>query len=292
MWQGGLDAAEIKTALAEFGLGEDIAAQVLVVLDTNGDGVVDEAEFTAGFAKYQETVGAGAAPAPAPTPAAGAAITADGVMAVIGAAKEDPDCLKMQYSSASKLSSGLATDVTLPGGHTFTVDEPETMPGGANKGANPLDIMCGAFGTCQEITYKMYATVMGVPLKSVSAKIEGDIDLRGLVGLADDKVGFSALRGEISIDSSATDEQLEQLKAAVDAHCPLVATLSKPCPVTTTLKTVTNEAEERLASDICTAEGITAVIGAAKEDETALVSKCGAPHRRHHLPHPPRRGVS
>eukprot|EP01047_Picozoa_sp_COSAG01_P096483 COSAG01_NODE_26974_length_697_cov_103.132107_1_plen_61_part_10 len=61
MWQGGLDAAEIKTALAEFGLGEDIAAQVLVVLDTNGDGVVDEAEFTAGFAKYQETVGAGAA---------------------------------------------------------------------------------------------------------------------------------------------------------------------------------------------------------------------------------------
>ena len=87
--------------------------------------------------------------------AAEAVITADGVMAVIGAAKEDPDCLKMEYSSSSKLTSGLATDVTLPGGHTMSVDEPETMPGGANKGPNPLDVMCGSLGTCQEITYKM-----------------------------------------------------------------------------------------------------------------------------------------
>ena len=209
----------------------------------------------------------------APEAAAEAVITADGVMAVIGAAKEDPDCLKMEYSSSSKLTSGLATDVTLPGGHTMSVDEPETMPGGANKGPNPLDVMCGSLGTCQEITYKMYATVMGVDLKSVSCKVEGDIDLRGLVGLADDRVGFSAIRGEITIDSEATDEQLDQLKAAVDAHCPLVATLTKPCAVSTTLKTVQNDAEERLASDICTAEGISAVITAGKEDEAALVSK-------------------
>ena len=114
---------------------------------------------------------------------------------------------------------------------------------------------------------------MNVPLKSVSCKVEGDIDLRGLVGLADDKVAFSGIRGEITLDSDATDEQLEQLKAAVDSHCPMVATLNKPCPVTTNLKTVQNDAEERLKTDVVTAEGITAVIAAGKEDETALVSK-------------------
>ena len=51
-----------------------------------------------------------------------------------------------------------------------------------NKGANPLDIMCGAFGTCQEITYKMYGTVMGIPINSVSAEVKAPCDLRGLVG--------------------------------------------------------------------------------------------------------------
>ena len=55
---------------------------------------------------------------------------------------------------------------------------------------------------------------MNVPLKSVSCKVEGDIDLRGLVGLADDKVAFSGVRGEITLDSDATDEQLDQLTAA------------------------------------------------------------------------------
>ena len=45
------------------------------------------------------------------------------------------------------------------------------MPGGQNKGCNPLDLFCGSFGTCQEITYKMYATVMGIELKSISAKV-------------------------------------------------------------------------------------------------------------------------
>eukprot|EP01052_Picozoa_sp_SAG31_P057017 SAG31_NODE_16647_length_701_cov_1.421927_1_plen_181_part_01 len=179
-----------------------------------------------------------------------AEITAEGVMAVIGAAKEDPECLKMEYSSVSKLESGLATVVTLPQGHTLTVDEPETMPGGANKGPNPLDVMCGSLGTCQEITYKMYATVMGVPLKSVSCKVEGDIDLRGLVGLNDDAVGFSEIRGEVSIDApDATEEQLAQLKGAVDAHCPLVATLGSPVPVSTTIKAINNEPKPDLVSD-------------------------------------------
>ena len=56
-------------------------------------------------------------------------ITSEGVMAVISAGKEDEDCLKMTYGSESKLDVGFASEVTLPAGHEFVVDEPETMPG-------------------------------------------------------------------------------------------------------------------------------------------------------------------
>ena len=148
-------------------------------------------------------------------------------MAVVGAATEDNECLRMTYSSSSKLSgSGLKTAVTLPGGHSMIVDEPVTMPGGTNEGPNPLDVFCASFGTCQEITYKYYADVMGVDCQSVSCKVEAPIDLGGLVGVSGpETVGFKHLTATITLESDATKDQLDTLKGAVDAHCPMVDTL-------------------------------------------------------------------
>lgn len=197
-----------------------------------------------------------------------APITKEGVMGVIGAAKEDENALKMKYTSTSKLETGFKTDVTMPGGHVMIVDEPPTMPGGQDKGPNPLDVMCGSFGTCQEITYKMYATVMGIDLKSVSCNVEGKIDLRGLCSITND-VGFSGIVGKVVLDTDATEEQLVQLKTAVDAHCPLLATLQKPIPLN--LELVHNKTEAGpTAEDPVTADGIGAVIAAGKEDADAL----------------------
>eukprot|EP01063_Lacrimia_lanifica_P040325 TRINITY_DN90_c0_g3_i1.p1 TRINITY_DN90_c0_g3~~TRINITY_DN90_c0_g3_i1.p1 ORF type:complete len:347 (+),score=154.42 TRINITY_DN90_c0_g3_i1:66-1106(+) len=160
----------------------------------------------------------------------------EGVMGVIGAGKKDSAALKMQYSSQSTLAgAGLKTDVTLPGGHTMVVDEPENMPGGTNKGPNPIDLFCAAVGTCQEITYKYYAGVMGLACDSVSCKVEAPIDLGGLVGLADDAVALKTVAVKVDIATDATDEQVEALKKAVDAHCPLVDTLKTKTPVTTAL---------------------------------------------------------
>lgn len=129
------------------------------------------------------------------------------------------------YTSTSKLSgAGLKTDVTLPGGHAFVVDEPKNMPGGTNEGPNPLDLFCAAFGTCQEITYKYYAAVMGINCDSVSCKVEAPIDLGGLVGLADDAVGLKSLQGTITIATDASPEVIDKLKGAVDVACPLADT--------------------------------------------------------------------
>jgi uncharacterized OsmC-like protein len=188
-------------------------------------------------------------------------------MAVIGACQEDENAVNMTYSSQSKLVGGLSSSVELPGGFTFTVDEPETMPGGTNAGPNPLDLVCGAFGTCQEITYKLYATVMEIPLKSVSCSVKAPCDLRGLVGLDDGAVSLKCVNAVVTIDSEASDEQLETLKQAVDAHCPLLTTLSKSTNVSTAIVKVDSGAE---AAGGVPAEGVMAVIGAGKEDPTAL----------------------
>eukprot|EP00747_Dinoflagellata_sp_TGD_P179095 gnl/TRDRNA2_/TRDRNA2_29281_c0_seq1.p1 gnl/TRDRNA2_/TRDRNA2_29281_c0~~gnl/TRDRNA2_/TRDRNA2_29281_c0_seq1.p1 ORF type:complete len:344 (-),score=75.31 gnl/TRDRNA2_/TRDRNA2_29281_c0_seq1:211-1218(-) len=190
-------------------------------------------------------------------------------MAVINAAKEDQNALKMKYTSTSKLETGFKTNVDLPGGHKMIVDEPPTFPGGGDAGPNPLDLMCGSFGTCQEITYKMYATVMGIELKSVRCVTEGQIDLRGLCSITND-VGFSGITGKIFIESEASEEQLKQLKTAVDAHCPLLATLRNPVPIALELEHKKNAVPDGKAADPVTPDGIGAVITAGKEDEKAL----------------------
>ena len=158
-------------------------------------------------------------------------------MGLIGAAKEDGEALQSKYSSSSVLKGdGLLTTATLPGGHEIVVDEPTNMPGGTNKGTNPLDLFCASFGTCQEITYKYYGQVMGVDIQSVSCKVEAPIDLGGLVGLADDAVGLKNMTGTVTIESSASQDQLDKLKEAVDAHCPLVDTFKASTPVTLSWK--------------------------------------------------------
>ena len=66
--------------------------------------------------------------------------------------------------------------------HTLVVDEPEAL-GGADTGPNPVEIVLAALGTCQEITYRAYATALGIPLERVSVVLDGEVDLRGFLGV-------------------------------------------------------------------------------------------------------------
>jgi len=198
--------------------------------------------------------------------------TKDAIMGLIGAREKDPKCLEFTYGSESKLEKNVQTAAKMPnaagGCFSLTVDEPATMPGGGNAGPNPLDVMCASLGTCQEITYKLYATVMEVPLKSVSATVKGDINLSGFVGVGD-KVGFNNIDVEIALDApDASDAQLEQLKAAVDSHCPLLSTLSGEVATTTELVKVASEGKTSDAAGL--KEGVMQVVEVGKKDEKAL----------------------
>ena len=118
------------------------------------------------------------------------------------------------------------------------VDEPEPL-GGKDKGPTPPEYLLAALGSCQEITYRLYADALGIPLNSVSVKLEGRLDLRGIVG-ADEAVrpGCSGIRGVVRIDSPAGEAELKKLKAVVDRHCPILDTIQNPTPVSLELEPV------------------------------------------------------
>lgn len=143
----------------------------------------------------------------------------------------EPDTARASFRSDSELVDGFRSDVRIRDHHVI-VDEPPQL-GGSDAGPNPIELMLAALGACQEITYKAYASAMGIPLDSVSVSLEGEIDLRGFFGV-DDRVraGFQAIRGTVTLESEAPAADLARLKAAVDAHCPVLDMLSEPVPVT------------------------------------------------------------
>jgi uncharacterized OsmC-like protein len=114
---------------------------------------------------------------------------------------------------------------------SLTVDEPPAL-GGSDAGPNPVELVLAALATCQEITYRAYATALGIPLDSVYVKLDGVLDLRGFFAVDEGvRSGFTGVQGTVTLESSATREELAKLKEVVDAHCPVLDILRAPVPV-------------------------------------------------------------
>src|ERR1700751_6086249 len=63
--------------------------------------------------------------------------------------------------------------------------------GGAGTGACSGDLLLGALAACAQITCQMVATAMGIAAERIEVTVEGDLDLRGTLGLSKDgPLGF------------------------------------------------------------------------------------------------------
>jgi uncharacterized OsmC-like protein len=107
--------------------------------------------------------------------------------------------------------------------------------GGAGTAACSGDLLLGALAACAQITCQMVAESQGVPIRRVDVTVEGDLDLRGTLGIARRApVGFAAIRTRFQIDApEATAEQIERLSRASEAYCTVLQTLRASPPITT-----------------------------------------------------------
>ncbi len=111
--------------------------------------------------------------------------------------------------------------------------------GGAGGAACSGDLLLGALAACAQLTCQLVATNMGIATTSIRVTVEGDMDLRGTLGLAGDvPVGFSAIRTRFAIDApGATDEQLRALREKTEQYCVVLQTLRQPPPIAGTWTT-------------------------------------------------------
>ena len=94
---------------------------------------------------------------------------------------ENPEKAVLNYKSFSILNEGLQSHAQLRN-HKLVVDEPTSI-GGKDEGPSPVELILAALGSCQEITYKAYATALDINLESVSVKLNAILDLKGFLFL-------------------------------------------------------------------------------------------------------------
>ena len=99
--------------------------------------------------------------------------------------------------------------------------------GGPGTAACSGDLLLGALAACAQVTCQMVATATGVPTERIEVVVEGDLDLRGTLGVSRDaKVGFEDIRLRFEIEApDATPEQIEQLIAKSERYCTVLQTL-------------------------------------------------------------------
>jgi len=107
--------------------------------------------------------------------------------------------------------------------------------GGAGTAACSGDMLLGALGACAQITCQMVAAAMGIATQRIEVTVEGDLDLRGTLGISKEvPVGFEKIRVQFDIDApGATAEQLNALREKTEQYCVVMQTLVKPPEIRT-----------------------------------------------------------
>jgi len=105
--------------------------------------------------------------------------------------------------------------------------------GGEGTGPCSGDLLLGAYAACAQLTTQMVAEAMGIQTERIAVTIEGDLDLKGTLGIDPTApVGFSAIRAQMEVVApNASAEQLAALREKAEKYCVVLATLRTPPPI-------------------------------------------------------------
>ena len=117
----------------------------------------------------------------------------------------------------------------------LTSDQPP-MLGGDGHGPNPVELALAALGSCQAQTYRFWSEKLGIRIDDVAVDVQGGVDVHGIFGLRDGvRPGFADVSVAVSISGPESAERYDELRRAVDDHCPVLDVFTNPVPVTTSM---------------------------------------------------------
>lgn len=158
----------------------------------------------------------------------------EAVGGLVGAIQEDPAKAATVWTAHVQWKGGLASEVRIREFAPLPSDEPVTL-GGTDTAPNPVEQLLGALGNCLAVGYAANATAAGVELRDLRIELEGDLDLRTFLGLADDHAGYQSIRVKVHLDADADAETLDRIHRQVVGTSPVGHTLQRPIPLSVEL---------------------------------------------------------
>jgi len=170
------------------------------------------------------------------------------LFATLDAVNGQRDLAKFQFRATNRWISGTHSRNTVEsfygaGGeqkhrreYIVDADHVEVLVG-SDHGFVPVEMLLTGLASCLTAGIGNIAAARGVQLTEVTSKIEGDIDLQGILGMSDEvRNGFENIRIEFTIKGDAPAEKLEEIVMQSKARSAVFETLTNGVPVQVDVK--------------------------------------------------------
>ena len=154
----------------------------------------------------------------------------------VNAIEQEPDLGQCKFRAHNKWLGGNHNCTTITGFYgakqeiahkqafELHADEPPILAGG-DDGANPVEHLLNALAACVTTSMVAHAAVRGIHIEELESELEGDIDLRGFLGLSDDvPKGFTEIRVRFKVKADV--DNMERLKR-LTAYSPVFNTITQ-----------------------------------------------------------------
>lgn len=113
----------------------------------------------------------------------------------------------------------------------FDADHPEVFAAEDN-GITPIEYLLVGLASCLTAGVASVAQNRGIQLRSVEAVVEGDHDIRGILGDTDVRNGYNDVKVTFNIDADASRQEIEALVAQSQKRSAVFDALTNPTDVT------------------------------------------------------------
>lgn len=157
----------------------------------------------------------------------------------IDAIEQDPDVSRFNFRVENSWVNGAHNRATVNDFHgaktthrrdktyfVYDVDEHPVLLG-EDRGAGPVDYLLVGLAGCVTTTLVYLASARGVSLSRVDAELDGDLDLRGMLGMSEDvRPGYQGIRMRMMVEGDASREELAELVRLAAQRSPVADTVS------------------------------------------------------------------
>jgi uncharacterized OsmC-like protein len=101
-----------------------------------------------------------------------------------------------------------------------------------DEGPNPVEYLLTALAGCLTSSLIYHAAAKGLEVRGVESRLEGEIDLRGFLGIDPNvPVGYKNIRVRFTIDADIPNEQKEELIRTAQKYSPVFNSILHETPV-------------------------------------------------------------